>query len=263
MDTKIKAAEVYSQSRSIDAVASELQVSRTQAYRLLRKAGVDTSQGLQDWRRRAKRFTPEVEVEIAQKYAAGASLNQLVTEYGGCQYTIKRALKRNSVPTRNRGQGYKTFAGEVVQQMVDMYNSGMSQQAIATAFTTTQGLVSRVLRERGVYMRGYARGSRVHGWKGGRISTDGGYIQVLFQQPEHIPFVAMRNRTGYILEHRLVMAQHLGRALRKDETVHHVNGDRTDNRLENLQLRQGKHGKGAAYRCQACGSHDVMSVQLG
>jgi hypothetical protein len=44
------------------------------------------------------------------------------------------------------------------------------------------------------------------------------------------------NTKGVILEHRFVMSEHLGRALFTNENVHHINGDRKDNRIENLEL---------------------------
>lgn len=43
-------------------------------------------------------------------------------------------------------------------------------------------------------------------------------------------------KNGHISEHVFVMSEHLGRPIRKGETIHHKNGDKLDNRIENLEL---------------------------
>jgi predicted transcriptional regulator len=58
--------------------------------------------------------------------------------------------------------------------------------------------------------------------------------------PEH----PAANNRGYILEHRYVVEQYLGRILKENEHVHHRNGDKFDNRLENLQIvSRSEHAK--------------------
>lgn len=51
-------------------------------------------------------------------------------------------------------------------------------------------------------------------------------------------------KTGWVLIHRKVMADHLGRALLAHETVHHKDGDRENNEIDNLELWSHRHGPG-------------------
>lgn len=91
----------------------------------------------------------------------------------------------------------------------------------------------------------------------GRYQTADGYIRVTV--PKGTSGADCNNR---MLEHRYVMQVHLGRPLTSNETIHHVNGKKSDNRIENLQLRKGRHGKGVALTCLDCGSSNIAPHHL-
>ncbi len=84
------------------------------------------------------------------------------------------------------------------------------------------------------------RGDASPNWKGGRRTTPKGYVMVL--RPDH-----PRAQNGYVQEHRLAMEEHLGRPLLPTETVHHKNGVKHDNSIENLEVWGSYHGNGHRY----------------
>lgn len=75
-------------------------------------------------------------------------------------------------------------------------------------------------------------------WNGGTTYNTKGYI--LLKNPNH----PRANNHGYVLEHILVMEKKLGRYISNDEAVHHLNGIKTDNRPENLEvILYGEHSQ--------------------
>lgn len=80
------------------------------------------------------------------------------------------------------------------------------------------------------YKRVWQHGDPMLGARQCVALSDKGYR--LLWRPNH----PSAQKSGYVLEHRLVMEQQIGRRLEPWETPHHKNGIRTDNRPENLEL---------------------------
>ena len=88
-------------------------------------------------------------------------------------------------------------------------------------------------------------GERHPFWKGGKRIRSDRYVEVITEE---------RYKTGarkYIFEHRLVMEKHIKRKLLPNEIVHHKNGIKHDNRIENLEIVLRKTHKGIV-TCPHC-----------
>ena len=140
---------------------------------------------------------------------------------------------------------------EKIKQICDMFKSGKTVTEIAEFFGYSgTGGVCNILIKHGLRSRKPNQNR-----PDGKYLDTQGYLWVRVLDDD--PLICMRTKKGVISEHRYVMARSLGRPLTNNEEVHHKNGNREDNRIENLQLMKGKHGKGFAIHCADCSSLDI------
>lgn len=192
------------------------------------------------------------ESEVLRVYMENeGSITHTAMQLGVAPSTAYRRLKRvGYIPSGQRGMPRK-----LPPDIAEGYRAGMSMNQIAERYGTSLSTVAEALRRAGVSSR--RRGGV---WRGGVTRAPDGYLREAVMGSD--PMAVMRGKRSYVLQHRLVMARHLGRPLERHETVHHINGDRADNRIENLQLRSGHHGSGVVHRCRDCGSTNIESTRL-
>lgn len=235
--------KLYQDGESIQSIAADKGVNPKTVARALHKSGIKPRLG------GPKKYNEELRAKFVTEYESGDSASLIASRHGVSNWTVFNVLRKLEI-TRAPGASLRTYPDEFIQEVVEAYKSGSSQDKVGKRFGLHQATVSRLLAMKGVETRKPKglRGEKHWTWKGGITRTADGYVLVRTRE-----FESMSRINGYIPEHRLVMARHLGRPLSPHETVHHRNGVRDDNRLENLELFVGSHPRGATQaHCSTC-----------
>lgn len=134
------------------------------------------------------------------------------------------------------------LASSVNAEICDLYcTQGLSAASIGSRFGVCYTTILNRLTALGIAHKKHGCPGATNGhWRGGRQKYIGGYIRIWLAETD--PFYCMADHHGTVFEHRLVMARFLGRPLERGEVVHHINGIRDDNRLENLELIASQKG---------------------
>ncbi len=174
---------------------------------------------------RPRALTAEQELDAVAAYKTGRKTADLAEQMGCSPKTITAALRRHGVVLR---QSTPSAEGRA-----RISAASKAAWAAGKAPPMTGRRHSSESRER---MRTAQAGKKNPGWSGGikRVKANGGGYYIYRLAPDH-PSIAAKS-TRYIAEHRLVMEAHLGRYLEANEDVHHRNGIKHDNRIENLRL---------------------------
>lgn len=150
--------------------------------------------------------------------------------------TVAKVLRSYGIDTyKNRVTKKKTMRGmsekEFREYLASEYERGMNMSDLAAELGVSPSCIRKYMLKYGIPIdssRRGLRGKKNPKWSGGRRTKEG-YIEVY--APDH-----PKACNNIVYEHRLVVEKHLGRYLASDEVVHHINGIKNDNRIENLVL---------------------------
>jgi HNH endonuclease len=169
------------------------------------------------------------------------STRLVMDEMGISQKTLYYILHREGIATPRDGRIHNPYSAceRNREKVLRMCAEGCSLLEMASAVGTNGREVKKFLRRNGETKEfSHSKiGNKHYAWKGRSIDKDG---YVLIHQKGH---PNARKHSHWIFEHRLVMEAHLGRILLPNEVIHHLDGVKTNNAIENLQLFQsnGEH----------------------
>lgn len=229
-DRRRQAVALYESGKTIVECCEALGAGSLVVQKYLRLAGVQT--------RPAQKRPPTQDRRqaVIDLYLAGSPVNECCKALRVTAGTVARFLREAGFELR-----FAPWTEAKVDKMVRAYESGLTLSETARYMCTNNGVLRKYLRRRGVRIRPHIeatpRAARHYFWKGGESAKVGKYVYL--HRPNHPNATA----SGRVLEHRLVVEAHVGRYLTRLEVVHHKDGDRSNNHIDNLQLfaSNGEH----------------------
>lgn len=155
---------------------------------------------------------------LMQSYYCGKSINEVAKENGLSAGKAYYILRDAGCVFRTRGhpKGWKPSEEHIQQIKASRIGSEFSE--------TWRSNISKAKKSTYNGMNGYGH-TKPH---------CRGYILA------YAPLHPNAHKDGYIMEHTVIMERHIGRQLKDNEVVHHINHKRDDNRIENLLLMDKK-----------------------
>ncbi len=162
-------------------------------------------------------------LDAKAKYEGGAALSEIAEPLGISKKAMGRIFSEAGVAVRTPRETLLMRSELPTKLIVDRYSAGESMGKIAESIGVSQTAVRGLLIRSGAELRpaGARRGAENHQFKGGVVIYDSGYVQV-------------RGTRKAPHQHRVIAERALGRTLCSNEIVHHINGDKSDNRNSNL-----------------------------
>ncbi len=170
--------------------------------------------------------------KVIKLYLDGMGSHSIAKKLGIGKTTVLRILKNNGVEIRARATDLP------IEEIIRKIKSGKSLEEISRDYQCSSSKIQRFLKKKNIDIFEIKfLGKNPGSLPFKKIAS--GYIY------EYIP-LHLQNKYGCkrIMQHRRIMEDFLGRKLDKFETVHHKNGVRDDNRLENLELWSSRHPGG-------------------
>lgn len=169
-------------------------------------------------------ITPYLD-DVVNSLKRGESLRMISSRIGVNHCTLSKRLREKGIITPNRSESAKMTWKNHIHPLKGKTGAASPFFGKPMSENCRKKMV-KVWKEIGDKKRLY------------RKRHSQGYILV------YIPDHPSADKCGYVLEHRIIIENHIGRILCDTEIVHHINGKKDDNRIENLELvSRAEHAK--------------------